>query len=267
MEIGGKIRFLRLLRGQTQQELCYDIGTGPPYLARYEKGTSEPKKEMTLRLAQALGVNVEWLLYSTKAPFVFYIGMPISQETPIRHGNTIIAGLNVLLPQFLAESSIEACLRVSLAGSDCYLFAIHALDFSGQAVQDGSVLLVMATPAVKDIIDQSLQGKGITAQEISLGHIDGSRPIQSVLEDAEIFLRPLLKRARATGPAWLDVEQCIAAWRQHQNDEGRRSIWILPVSLTLESHEKITREEALAIVAKVINDATTRLPKGYFLRK
>ena len=65
MAIGERIRFIRNLRGMTQKILGTAIGfpekTADIRLAQYESGTRTPKDDITLALANALGVSPQAL--------------------------------------------------------------------------------------------------------------------------------------------------------------------------------------------------------------
>ena len=63
-EIGENLKKLRKIRGFSQQDLAKIAGVAYNTIAKIEAGTnSNPTLETTLRLAKALGVNINELVY------------------------------------------------------------------------------------------------------------------------------------------------------------------------------------------------------------
>ena len=65
MEFPERLAFLRKARGLTQRQLAADIGIHVSQLLRYEKGTSQPTLDVLGRMAGALGVSGEELLFDS----------------------------------------------------------------------------------------------------------------------------------------------------------------------------------------------------------
>lgn len=62
MELGEKIKEIRIERGLTQKELATRLSTTQQNLAQYESGKRKPKLETLDKIAQALNYDV-WDLY------------------------------------------------------------------------------------------------------------------------------------------------------------------------------------------------------------
>jgi transcriptional regulator with XRE-family HTH domain len=58
MNIGGRIRFYRRLKGCSQGELATRLGMAAPQLSRYERGRTQPGTRVLSRIARGLGVPV-----------------------------------------------------------------------------------------------------------------------------------------------------------------------------------------------------------------
>lgn len=265
MQTGQKLKFMRLVQGLSQQELSKEVGALPPYLARYESGVNEPKKSMTLRLANALGVNVEWLVYSTKAPFVFLASRPIKVDTPARQANTVANGISALLPALLKSAEVEGCLRFNnqMTSSRYFLFIFHSLDPQAKGVDQQSVLLLFASPLLHETIDTVLQELDITVQDLLY---QGEEPDSLHADEASTFLRNVLEQAKTIQGISMDIDGCMAAWQQNRRkgQKARATKWPIPVLMTLESPEEITRETALNAISKAIDSAV--LPAGMTLK-
>lgn len=57
--IGQKIKFFRLQKGWTQQELGEKLKVGETTISNYEKGYRSPKKDMIFDIAKALGTTID----------------------------------------------------------------------------------------------------------------------------------------------------------------------------------------------------------------
>ncbi len=60
-EIGARVRAVREGRALTQQEVAERSGLGPEQISRIENGRRRPRAKTLRRLAEALGVAVEYL--------------------------------------------------------------------------------------------------------------------------------------------------------------------------------------------------------------
>lgn len=60
---------------------------------------------------------------------------------------------------------------------------------------------------------------------------------------------------------WIDTEACIKAWRQRLQLLGKRTEWTIPLSITVSSSERISREEALKAIEKLVQGGQKKLPE------
>ncbi len=69
MDIGNKIKHIRVMRGMTQKELGNAVGLPPKSadvrIAQYEIGARVPKETLVQKIADVLEVNVKYLIAST----------------------------------------------------------------------------------------------------------------------------------------------------------------------------------------------------------
>ncbi len=62
-EFGSRLKKLRNAKKLTQKELAETIGVNQKQYQHWERGRAEPGFDKLQRLAYALGVGVEWLIY------------------------------------------------------------------------------------------------------------------------------------------------------------------------------------------------------------
>lgn len=60
--LGGNVRRLRLERGLTQEQLAFEAGIDLTYLGGIERGRRNPTLLVMVRLAAALGANLQELV-------------------------------------------------------------------------------------------------------------------------------------------------------------------------------------------------------------
>ena len=58
---GMKIMLARKTRGISQKDLAQKVGETQSNMSSYERGTRLPRADKAYRIAQELGVSVEWL--------------------------------------------------------------------------------------------------------------------------------------------------------------------------------------------------------------
>jgi putative transcriptional regulator len=63
MNLGNRIRDVRLLRGLTQQSLAQAVGVTRQTIIAVEKGTTRPSVELALKLAHVLGTPLPELFW------------------------------------------------------------------------------------------------------------------------------------------------------------------------------------------------------------
>lgn len=66
MEIGERIREARKKCGLTQKQLAEKLNISYQQIGQYEKGTRRPKSENLQKIADALGVNIDYLYGKTR---------------------------------------------------------------------------------------------------------------------------------------------------------------------------------------------------------
>jgi transcriptional regulator with XRE-family HTH domain len=57
-QLGQRVKYLRRLRGYTQEQLAERIDINPKYLSSIERGAENPTLDLLCRLAQGLHVNL-----------------------------------------------------------------------------------------------------------------------------------------------------------------------------------------------------------------
>lgn len=65
--IGERIRHARDAAGRTRLDLASAVGVYPTTLQRWESGDARVPADAAARIAQALGVDVAWLLLGVEA--------------------------------------------------------------------------------------------------------------------------------------------------------------------------------------------------------
>ena len=65
MAIGGNILFLRKKHGWSQQQLAKRVGTSGPIIGRYERSEITPSVEVAKKMADTLGVTLDYLVDNT----------------------------------------------------------------------------------------------------------------------------------------------------------------------------------------------------------
>jgi transcriptional regulator with XRE-family HTH domain len=65
---GKRLRLARLHKDMTQEELSRLAGCGRTYVNAMEKGIRTPRAEIAVRMADTLGVSLDWLLRDEPQP-------------------------------------------------------------------------------------------------------------------------------------------------------------------------------------------------------
>lgn len=63
---GPKLKAIRALRGMTQAELAHAAGVSPVTIATFEAGHSELRTGTIIKLCEALGVQVRYVIDGTE---------------------------------------------------------------------------------------------------------------------------------------------------------------------------------------------------------
>jgi transcriptional regulator with XRE-family HTH domain/ribosome-associated translation inhibitor RaiA len=112
MEIGTKIRVLRLLTGKMQRDLACELGMkAATHINRWEKNISTPKANMLQRLGDAFEINWPWLQDSnfgfSKESHVFYRPLSPYEKFSPRWLALLPHELGELLPDFWRELGVK----------------------------------------------------------------------------------------------------------------------------------------------------------------
>ena len=62
IELGDRIRKVRLLKGLQQQEFAEIIGVARAIVSRWEKNETIPKVPNVIKISETFGVDIQWLL-------------------------------------------------------------------------------------------------------------------------------------------------------------------------------------------------------------
>lgn len=65
MLTGKKLRAIRTLKGMSRADLAERAGVSPVSIATYETGKSDPKASTLVKLCEALGVTVTYMVDGT----------------------------------------------------------------------------------------------------------------------------------------------------------------------------------------------------------
>jgi transcriptional regulator with XRE-family HTH domain len=91
-QFGEKVRVLRHRRNLTQQEVSYRTGISTPHISSLERGQRHPSLEYAERLAEALGVPINYLCEETEVSQVYvdtaYFG---SSDLPLYLQNFVMS--------------------------------------------------------------------------------------------------------------------------------------------------------------------------------
>lgn len=106
-----KIKEARLALGITATEAARRIGISRQRYSLYERGTNEANYEMLLRIAEAFGVTVDWLLNRESAPAELRRSALVGRVMSLSDDQVSV--LSALLDQVAAESVRAATERIA----------------------------------------------------------------------------------------------------------------------------------------------------------
>jgi transcriptional regulator with XRE-family HTH domain len=121
MEIGNRIKLMRIFFGMTQEDLAGLAGISRPSLVNYEQGAYSPIDDILIRIAKIFGVEPGYLRY----------GLPIVQNQVWRPSipkhsqrkQNLIDELKNLLPEFIEENLFSGVVIGTLAdGGSSFVF-------------------------------------------------------------------------------------------------------------------------------------------------
>lgn len=247
MEFGKKLRLLRLMQGLSQKDLACLVGTTPPYLARYEASVNHPKRDATMMLSQSLRVSVEWLDFSTGAPFLLRVWAPFREGGTKKHKAAVIRGAETLLPEFLSNTKILHVVRYAGGANDVhYLIAFHAMDSRGRFAHDISVVIIF----VDDELDK-IVGKYFGINELKVHELDSSSlNVTPDINSSDIFAFYIENLSHII--SFIDVDQYISDFIRSEAFEEEKRSWIIPVRICVNSPIEITQKKAEKILFEAI---------------
>ena len=68
LELGKRIRYYRIKKGFTQEQLAFDIETSASYLSNIERAVKKPSLQKVAQIAEILDISVEDLISPPHAP-------------------------------------------------------------------------------------------------------------------------------------------------------------------------------------------------------
>lgn len=67
MTFGQKVKLRREELDYTQRELAQKVRTTQPYISRLERGSFNPSMQMIVKIASALRISTDYLLFDEKS--------------------------------------------------------------------------------------------------------------------------------------------------------------------------------------------------------
>jgi transcriptional regulator with XRE-family HTH domain len=151
MEIGTKIKVLRLLAGKMQQDLAYELGMkAATHINRWEKNMSSPRAKMLQRLGDVFEINWPWLQDAnfefSKANYISYRPLSPYAEFSPRWLALLPLELGELLPDFWRVLKVEHAwvFRAPCGGSIAIIN------------KDRLTIVIISRPEITDSVQSSL---------------------------------------------------------------------------------------------------------------
>ena len=123
--LGRKIRILRKRRELTQQELSYRTGISAPHISSIERGMRHPSLEYAIRIAEALGVNIDYFADSVDAS-------SLPDEMGYRKPSDLPAYLQSFIMNETSQPYIAMAHRVSRLDESDYTMLCAMIDIMAQ---------------------------------------------------------------------------------------------------------------------------------------
>ncbi|MEM9706209.1 MAG: helix-turn-helix domain-containing protein [Pseudomonadota bacterium] len=143
--IGERIRLARKDKSLNQAELALRLGVSQPAVANWESGVHDPRRLMLARLAEALGVSLDWLAGGARSsvendrhPAAAYLRRQIHHAPVIAFENALRFLDN---PADDPHSYAEDYIPVTLGSNR--IFAVFVDDNTMDAVFDPGALVVV----------------------------------------------------------------------------------------------------------------------------
>ncbi len=123
--LGRKIRILRRKRELTQQELSYRTGISAPHISSIERGMRHPSLEYAIRIAEALGVNIDYFAESSE-------GTSLPEDTAYQNPSDLPAYLQSFIMNETSQPYIAMAHRVSRLDESDYSMLCAMIDIMAQ---------------------------------------------------------------------------------------------------------------------------------------
>ena len=199
--LGANIKEYRIKKGQTQEQLAYDLGVTSQTISRWENGTTYPDIVMLPTIAEYFGITIDALMgydkvCSTEEREIFFL--EIKDLTPVdkiqRHRDMLGIYPNDVYLQF----SLSNCLYRSYKQTnektierEIYLLCNRILHSNQPGIQCGAIRTLALLSAENGDIEQAMKyvnelpsvycGREILAEQI-LHKISFKKAIKKYLE-------------------------------------------------------------------------------------
>ncbi len=148
MNIGEKLKKLRLSNALTMVQLGEKVGVSAAAISYYEKGQREPSLDMLLRLADALGTTVSYLLGQEDKPddlFSIPGVEPMPKMKKVPRLGTIACGEPIL-----AVENIETYDQAPEELSCDFTLVCKGDSMTGARIHNGDIVYIRQQPTVED---------------------------------------------------------------------------------------------------------------------
>ncbi|QXE92676.1 helix-turn-helix domain-containing protein [Geomonas subterranea] len=257
MEFGRKLRFLRLMQGMSQKDLACLVGTTPPYLARYEASVNHPKRDVTLMLSRSLRVSVEWLDFSTGAPFLLRVWAPFGEGDSKKHRAAVIREAEALFPEFLSSTNILHVVRYTGGNSDVhYLIAFQAIDSREKPAHDISVVIIFVKDELDEIISNCFDSSGIKLYEWDNNSVNVDPDIDSA-DVFEFYIENLSIKLPT-----VDAKKYISDYIRSESFEEEKLSWLIPINIYVRSNTELSQKKAEKLLYQAIENFNLNSSSG-----
>lgn len=148
-KFGSRVREARLNKGWSQQELAEQIGTSKSMISGYETGKNDPAQSVVMKLAEKLGVTINWLmgfeddsLISSK--YTNIITMPkLNKKVPLL--GTIAAGIPIL-----ADENVEMYVELDRTFEADFCLRVRGDSMVNANINDGDIVFIRKQSDVDD---------------------------------------------------------------------------------------------------------------------
>lgn len=157
------LRALRQKRDMTQAEVARELFISQAAYSKYEVGTSSPNPETLARLADVLGVSVDYLVGNGAGPKrLGYVRIPVLSR--------VAAGIPIDAIEDIIDEDIIGWEDISAAAAgDCEYFGLQIKGHSMEPkISDGDIVIVRRQPDVEsgDIAVVLVNGDDATVKKV-----------------------------------------------------------------------------------------------------